>query len=98
MVDISKVKAGDLLVFNLNNKAIEFEVVGVDPLMPEIFSFDLQTENGIVNIIVNSKGKDILGDMLGDVYKVVKKSKRIKQVNYELAEFDKEKENASKAV
>lgn len=98
MADISKVKSGDLLVFNVDHKAVEVEVIGVDPLMEEIYSFDLQGEDGILNIIVNTKGEDILGESpLGDVYKVVKKAKKVQQVNYELAEFDKERGVATRS-
>lgn len=99
MPDISKVKSGDLAVFNVEQKRVEVEVVGVDPLMPDIYSLDLQGEDGILNVIVNNNGKDILGESpLRDVIKVIKKSKNIKQVNYELAEFDKERENATKTI
>ena len=99
MPDISKVKSGDLVIFNVEQKRVEVEVVGVDPLMSDIYSLDLQGEDGILNVIVNNNGKDILGESpLRDVIKVIKKSKNIKQVNYELAEFDKERENATKTI
>ena len=81
MVDISKVKKGDIAVFNVDCKAVELEVVGVDLLMKEIYSLELQGENSFFNVIVNTKGVDILGETpLGDVYKVFKKAKKLSKL------------------
>ena len=97
MPNLSKVKSGDLVVFNMEQKRVEVEVIGIDPLMPDIYSLDLQGEDGILNVIVNIDGVDILGESpLGDVIKVIKKAKKVQQVDYELAEFDKEKGIASR--
>ena len=82
----------------MEQKRVEVEVIGVDPLMPDIYSLDLQGEDGILNVIVNIDGVDILGEsLLGDVIKVIKKAKKVQQVDYELAEFDKEKGIASRS-
>ena len=92
MVNVSKVKSGDMIGFNLNQQLVEVEVFDVDEVMPEMFQFGFSNLDGNPTYEVFTKdGKNIMGSQWGDIVKVIKKAKKLKDIDWELAEWEQEK-------
>lgn len=95
MIAVSKIKAGDIICFNLNQRLIEVEVFDVDEVMSETFQFGFANLDGNPTYEVFSKdGKNIMGSQWGDIVKIIKKSKKLKDIDWELAEWELEKTKA----
>lgn len=87
MVDVTKVKTGDEICFKVNDVIINFEVLSVDPIMPDIYSFEYMDFDGNTKYaIVYKDGRDAINSIYGNIIKVIKRSKKLNKINYELAE------------
>lgn len=88
MTDLKKAKIGDLISFEVNHTLMETEILNKDEVMPDIFQIDFIDDKGNPQQMVFTKeGKEILGEPLGDIKKVIKVSRKPKDFNKELEDF-----------
>lgn len=88
MTDLKKAKIGDLICFEVNHVHMETEILDKDEIMPDMFQIDFINQEGEPQRMVFTKnGKEVLGEPLGDIKMVIKKSKKLKDFNKELEDF-----------